>query len=125
MQCLWQILLIIVSCAGLQVPRMEKLLLAVMGQVSVYMNCIAHKASLWIATDYQNLPLMRALLRHGADVENPKRVPVGNRPLHIAAQHNFVPGMVLLLRHGANPNSRNTIGLLPLEAIVNPKSTQS
>jgi len=65
-----------------------------------------------VATTYDNLIIMKYLLDHGADPDNP--VVIGTTALHIASAKGNLEMLDLLLAKGADVNRRDHYGRTPL-----------
>ena len=63
-------------------------------------------------TGQENLPLLRAMLAHGANVNT--RTPLNRTLLHVAAEVGRVHTAQLLLQRGVNINVKDTQGVTPL-----------
>ncbi|XP_062862581.1 ankyrin repeat and SOCS box protein 18 [Trichomycterus rosablanca] len=70
-------------------------------------------APLHICSSHQSFRCAKALVRHGAKVDNPSEEE-GETPLHIAARHGLPQHAQFFLRYGANVNNTNNLGETPL-----------
>ena len=76
------------------------------------------KSALYLACDRKFVCLAEALLRRGADVNQPGWN--GSTPLHVACNGNTNEGLIeQLLQHGANANICNSVGDTPLHHLCN------
>ena len=76
----------------------------------------AAKTSLYVASIYGRVDIIRWLLNHGADVN--ARSLYSGTPLHMAACHMHLDAVGVLLKHNACLNSGNFRGETPLYEVV-------
>ncbi len=84
--------------------------------IDINMETKKGQTSLWVATEFDNLPIAKYLIEHGANIN--VQDEEGNTPLYRAAKRGRKKIIVLLLLKGANKELKNKEGLDALELAV-------
>ena len=73
-------------------------------------ECSGGCTACYLAAEYNQVEVLRRLIRAGADVNRATTTSIGSRPLGIAAVHGSTEAIDCLLAAGALVNSRNSKG---------------